>query len=63
MNQPGFWYAFGRFMYKCFEGLEWTYYHLSPNKVFIAAAFICFIWWMAKQHKYNKIAATKGGYK
>ena len=50
-------------MYKCFSGLEWTYEHLSPNKVFIAAAFICFIWWMVKQHNYNKKAIASGGYK
>jgi hypothetical protein len=63
MQESGFWYATGRFFYKCFEALEWTYNHLSPNVIFIALAFICFTWWMLWQHKYNKKAISSGGYK
>jgi hypothetical protein len=63
MNQTGFWYSFGRLCYKFFHGLEWTYEHLTPNKIFIVAAFACFIWWMAMQNKYNKKAIKAGTYK
>ena len=60
MQQEGFWYSVGRGFYKCFEGLEWTYNHLSPNKIFIGIGFICFLWWMLWQNKFNKKAASEG---
>lgn len=60
MQQEGFWYSVGRGFYTCFEGLEWMYDHLSPNKIFIAMGFIAFAIWMYVQAKYNKKAAAEG---
>lgn len=62
MTQHGFWYSFGRFCWDCFKGLEWTYDHLTPNKVFIAIGSVCFLWWVKWQSDYNK-KALKGGLK
>ncbi|HTL81623.1 MAG TPA: hypothetical protein VL651_07955 [Bacteroidia bacterium] len=58
--QTGFWWKVGHLFYRFFHLLEWTYQHLSPNKVFILAGFVCFTWWMLWQHKYNKKALTEG---
>jgi len=59
-KQEGFWYTVGDLFYKCFEGLEWVYDHLSPNKVLIVIGAACMIWWLLWQHRYNKEAAAKG---
>jgi hypothetical protein len=61
--QEGFWYSVGRGFYKFFEGLEWMYDHMTPNKVLIVVGFFCFAWWYAWQSKYNKQAAKTGGLK
>lgn len=63
MHESGFWYSVGRFFYKCFGALEWTYEHITPNKIFIVILFATFTWWMLWQHKYNKKAIKEGGYK
>ncbi|HEU4717373.1 MAG TPA: hypothetical protein VFU15_06060 [Bacteroidia bacterium] len=63
MNQEGFWYAFGRVCYKYFDGLQWTYDHLSPNKILITIGFISFAWWIAWQNKFNQKQLREGGLK
>ena len=62
-NQEGFWYSVGRFFYKCFEGLEWTYDHISPNKILIVVGFVAVTAWVVVQHKYNKKSASDGSLK
>ena len=63
MDQQGIWYSFGRFCWRCFHGLEWTYDHLSPNKVLIGVAAVCFLWWIKWQNDFNKKAIKEGGLK
>lgn len=60
MEQEGFWYSVGRFAYKCFEGLEWTYENISPNKILIVVGFVAVTAWLYVQWKYNKKAASAG---
>lgn len=62
-NQEGFWYSVGRGFYKYFEGLEWTYAHLTPNKLLIVVGFIATAAWIYVQHKYNKEAAQNSSLK
>lgn len=59
-NQEGFWYSVGRFFYKCFEALEWTYAHATPNKILIVVGFVATAAWIYVQHKYNKKAQSQG---
>lgn len=63
MEQTGFWYTIGRWSYKYFQGLEWAYDHVTPNKICIVLAFGCFAWWMKMQSDYNKKQIREGGYK
>ncbi|MBI3509424.1 MAG: hypothetical protein HY064_02090 [Bacteroidetes bacterium] len=60
MTGHGFWYSVGRAFYKFFDLLQWMYDHISPNKILILGAFMCFIWWMTWQHKLNKKAIQEG---
>ena len=62
-NQEGFWWSVGRFCYKCFEGLEWTYAHITPNKILIVVGFVATAAWIYVQHKYNQKAIREGGIK
>jgi len=63
MHETGPWWDFGDFCWKCFHGLEWTYEHITPNKLFITAAFICFAWWIKMQNDFNKKAVKEVKYK
>ncbi|MGL4597768.1 MAG: hypothetical protein ACRCYO_09575 [Bacteroidia bacterium] len=63
MNQEGFWYSVGRGFHTLFEGLEWTYDHLTPNKILIVVGFVCFAWWIKMQSDYNRKAEETGGLK
>jgi hypothetical protein len=62
-KHEGFWYSVGDAFYAFFGWLEWTYEHLTPNKVLIVLGFACFSWWLYLQTKYNKKAVREGGYK
>ncbi|HLG04101.1 MAG TPA: hypothetical protein VI731_10935 [Bacteroidia bacterium] len=62
-KHEGFWYSIGDFFYSFFKAMEWTYEHLSPNKVLIVLGFICFFWWMWLQANYNKKAVEQDTYK
>lgn len=63
MEHTGFFYTVGRLFYKFFHGLEWTYNHITPNKIFIVLLFVCFGAWLYVQNNYNKQAAKNGTYK
>jgi hypothetical protein len=62
-DQTGFWWSVGRLFYKYFHFLDWTYAHITPNKVFIVIGFVCFAWWMKWQSDFNKKAIKEGRYK
>lgn len=63
MHELGPWWSFGDLCWKFFRGLDWTYEHMSPNKIFIVVLFICFFWWLKLQNDYNKKAEKNGTYK
>ncbi|MEO5643570.1 MAG: hypothetical protein ABIQ40_05970 [Bacteroidia bacterium] len=63
MEHSGFFYTLARLFYKFFHALEWTYNHITPNKIFIVLLFLCVGWWLTMQHNYNKKAAQNGTYK